>query len=220
MYKRIVALSDMHGQLVDVDQINQLNPDIVIVAGDSAPFSNHSNDFQMHWFENVFNPWLNGINTTVVGIGGNHDFALESNPDWAREAINWHYLDRYGVTIASLKLWGSAYVPNLPEWAFHASEHKLWDIYQAIPDDIDILITHGPAEGILDTTSYTHVGSAALAEWFKTREKLPKIHISGHIHEAYGKTEVYGTKFYNVSVLNRDYRPTNEPTLIELMKED
>lgn len=32
MYKRIVALSDMHGQLVDVDQINQLNPDIVVVG--------------------------------------------------------------------------------------------------------------------------------------------------------------------------------------------
>jgi len=54
-----------------------------------------------------------------------------------------------GTTIEDLKFWGSPVQPEFFNWAFNRERGedicKHWDL---IPDDTDILITHGPAFGI------------------------------------------------------------------------
>lgn len=68
---------------------------------------------------------------------------------------------------------------------------QLDNIWQSIPDDIDILITHGPPKGIMDVTAdmYTgelvHVGSKSLMGQVDERIK-PRIHAFGHIHDEPG----------------------------------
>jgi Icc-related predicted phosphoesterase len=59
---------------------------------------------------------------------------------------------------------------------------KLWS---AIPEDTDVLVTHGPPFGILDQNyNKEHVGCESLTE--HVLRIKPQLHIFGHIHEDYG----------------------------------
>lgn len=44
----------------------------------------------------------------------------------------------------------------------------------------------------------------------------PKVHIFGHIHEAYGDLKVGDTHYYNASYVNLGYAPANKPFIIEV----
>ncbi|MEI6873153.1 MAG: UvrD-helicase domain-containing protein, partial [Verrucomicrobiota bacterium] len=58
-----------------------------------------------------------------------------------------------GVTIEGLKIWGSPYSPRFFDWAFNCDRGEdIAQHWRLIPDDTDILITHGPPAGILDRT--------------------------------------------------------------------
>lgn len=89
------------------------------------------------------------------------------------------------------------------------------ELWKSIPENIDVLITHGPPYGILDKT-YDKV-NAGCKGLLKFVERLkPKVHIFGHIHEAYGELKVGDTHFYNASYVNLGYRPANDPFMIEV----
>jgi len=128
------------------------------------------------------------------------------------------YLNDSGVSIDGLKIWGSPIQPWFYDWAFNRQRGA--DIlrhWNQIPEDTDLLITYGPAHGILDlTTSNESVGCSDLLS--RIREVNPQVHISGHIHEAYGELEKFGIKFINASVVNANYMMTNEPIEIELAR--
>jgi len=88
-----------------------------------------------------------------------------------------------------------------------------------IPNDVDILITHGPPRGILDLLSINNrrdgelpnVGCDHLLS--KIQEVKPKIHIFGHIHESRGMFESDGTFFINASSLGENYEPAGPPII-------
>jgi Icc-related predicted phosphoesterase len=115
-----------------------------------------------------------------------------------------------------IKIWGSPVTPWFFNWAFNRHRgdpiKKHWDL---IPGDTDVLITHGPVFSVLDKTSNgQHVGCEDLLK--KVQEIKPKVHVCGHIHEAYGKVEETGTKFFNASILNERYLMVNSPIAFEL----
>ena len=95
-------------------------------------------------------------------------------------------------------------------------EMSLSKIWAQIPEDTNVLITHGPSYGFCDVVKHSgardpHVGSQSLTHRKKLLTGL-KYHISGHIHEAYGQQGI------NVcaSVLNERYNLVNEPILLEI----
>lgn len=130
----------------------------------------------------------------------------------------------------TLKIWGSPWTR-----AFHGmnpkckafiidKEERLFDKFELIPHDTDILITHYPPYGILDGIpqedgSLFHVGSHALYNCSEYIENL-KLHIFGHIHEGYGIEERFLSntmvKSINASIVNEYYKPVNKPIRIEL----
>ena len=82
--------------------------------------------------------------------------------------------------------------PRFYDWAFNRNRgkdiKKHWDL---IPDNIDVLLTHGPAYGILDKTigqNRGNKGDRADCEDLldKIKQVKPMIHAFGHIHEDYG----------------------------------
>jgi len=120
-----------------------------------------------------------------------------------------------------IKIWGSPVQPEFFNWAFNRARSKPesrdfgnqggynhhdfigthWDM---IPKDTDILITHGPAHGFLDQVKMLgspnlgqNVGCELLAD--KIAEIKPKLHVSGHIHEARG---VFVDKLRNITYVN------------------
>jgi Icc-related predicted phosphoesterase len=120
------------------------------------------------------------------------------------------------VQIEGCTIWGSAITPWFFNWAFNRKRgndiNKHWKL---IPSDTQLLITHGPAYGILDAVeNEKHVGCVDLLK--KVKEVMPKVHITGHIHEAYGRVKIGDTLFINASVLNEAYQLVNTPQTFQI----
>jgi Icc-related predicted phosphoesterase len=125
-------------------------------------------------------------------------------------------LNDSGVEIEGMTVWGSPITPFFFDWAFnrHRGAHirRHWDL---IPAGVDILVTHGPPYGILDRTARGQC--VGCEELLPVVERLrPRLHVFGHIHEAYGQVEVKGTRFVNASVLDLHYRRVNAPVVIDV----
>ena len=81
--------------------------------------------------------------------------------------------------------------------------------------DTDLLVTHGPPKGILDLTPRGEpVGCEELRE--AVRRVKPRLHVFGHIHHAYGRHVVDGTRFVNASICDEFYEPSNRPVVVDL----
>jgi Icc-related predicted phosphoesterase len=126
------------------------------------------------------------------------------------------------VEIEGVKIYGSPVQPEFHAWAFNKQRgpeiKKYWD---AIPEDTEILISHGPAAGILDVVCYAdgtpkeRVGCHDLYDRVMNLKYL-KHHIFGHIHSGYGYVEHNGKHFWNASICDEGYMPSNDPHIIEL----
>ena len=206
---KIVCISDTHSLH---RHIKIPDGDLLIHAGDV------SSRGDMSEIED-FNEWLGTLpHPHKVIIAGNHDFGFERYPKQAKALIkNAKYLNDSKIVIGGLKIWGSPVQPWFYQWAFNRKRgkdiRKHWDM---IPTDTDILITHGPPYGILDDTERGEkVGCADLMDTVQTRVR-PRLHVFGHVHEAYGQQQVGGTLFVNAAVVNLDYRPVNEAIVVEV----
>jgi predicted phosphohydrolase len=206
---QIVAISDTHGQHADL----RLPPgDVLIHAGDVSGRGKESEivDF-LQWFAAQPHPHK-------IMIAGNHDFYFERESEERIRPIippNVTYLNDSGTTVNGLRIWGSPVSPWFFDWAFNrqrgADIQRHWNL---IPADTDILITHGPVQGILDrTTRGEAVGCENLLATVQAIR--PRYFICGHIHEAFGMVEKNGTTFINASVLDERYRLVNEPVVVE-----
>jgi len=154
-----------------------------------------------------------------IFIAGNHDFYFEKEKKEEVEKVipsNVIYLNDPGITIEGIKIWGSPVQPWFFNWAFNRQRgEEIAKHWALIPDDTDILVTHGPAFGVLDKTFRgEEVGCADLLE--RIKKVKPQFYIAGHIHEAYGQVEKDGTHFINASVLDLRYQLVNEPVEFEI----
>lgn len=206
MIKRIALLSDLHGYLpIDVPEV-----DLVVIAGDVCPVSDHSKDRQRIWLKTTFQKWLQTL-PPVIGTFGNHDFYPEADPEIRNELLGTWLIDE-AAEWEGLKFWGSPYTPTFYNWAFMEDDHILEKRWAQIPDDTDILITHGPAYGIGDLTMEgDNVGSGTLRD--HVRRVNPQIHVFGHIHEGYGD---WGNGMINASLMTRSYNPLNKIIVVEI----
>ena len=89
-----------------------------------------------------------------------------------------------------------------------ANSPEIKQIWSKIPNDVDVLITHGPPANILDLTiSNEHAGCAQLLK--RIKQIKPRLHVFGHIHEGYGREEQDSTIFVNASTCNLRYKPVS-----------
>jgi len=176
--------------------------------------------------------WLNAQDYShIIMVAGNHDFMFERNPLMAKQLLenygsNITYLEDSSVTVEGLKIWGSPYTPWFNSWAFNLYEPELKKQWDKIPDDTDILITHGPPYKILDqvqaiysSNKGEHVGCKHLLQ--RIKEVKPMYHIFGHIHEQYSISmpkDIPDTTFINASIMNVRYSPVNSPFTIYIDK--
>jgi Icc-related predicted phosphoesterase len=201
---KVVTISDTHNYN---EKIKVPDGDILIHAGDLT---------SMGYFGEIARAldWLSSLpHQYKILVPGNHDFfAMDSS-----EAFNTlckqrsiHCLLNNKIAIDGLKIWGSPYTPTFGDWAFMHSESELFRIFEKIPNDLDILITHGPPKGILDEVGRgDNTGSSSLLECVMRAK--PRFHIFGHIHE-YGCEikKINETTFINACVLDPSYRAWNK----------
>jgi Icc-related predicted phosphoesterase len=154
----------------------------------------------------------------LIFIAGNHDHRFETNPLDIKAILEKYplvtYLEDNWVEVNGVKIYGSPWQPEFYNWAFNLPRNG-WELEQKwkdIPEDTDILITHGPPQGHLDTSGPPWNQPNLGCELLRVRvdELKPKIHVFGHIHGSAGHKEYGGTHFINASILNEDYVQVND----------
>jgi Icc-related predicted phosphoesterase len=121
-----------------------------------------------------------------------------------------------GVEIGGLRIWGSPVTP-LYGGAFGISENEERKRHWAkIPEATDILITHGPAYGVLDTApgSQQNEGCRELLE--RVHRVRPRLHVFGHIHRAYGVLRTKHTLFVNAALFGEAGDLDKPPIVLDL----
>jgi len=207
---KFVAISDTHCRHRN---LKLPKGDVLLHAGDIS-YKGDKNEIEdfLDWFSKLSFPHK-------IFIAGNHDFFFEKEKDAIIRKLlpdTVHYLKDEEIIINGIKIWGSPYTPWFYRWAFNKRRGQpLAAHWNNIPADTDILLTHGPVYGILDIViNEQHAGDKDLLQ--KVMEVKPKVHVCGHIHEAYGFVKRGGTKFINACVLNESYELVNKPLVFEL----
>jgi len=225
MKTRITILSDTHTRHGLIPMEDLPGGDILIHAGDIM-------NSGFNYTEILdFCKWFGSLDqyTDKVFIAGNHDRVFENHPEEIQEILN-HFLNidylqdeqltLYGdgpngdMPENNIRIYGSPWQPWFYDWAFNLPRNgiQLAANWEAIPDNTDILVTHGPAFGTLDTVEgrrHNNLGCELLAE--RIERLRPKIHICGHIHSGYGYQFKNGTHFFNAAVLDEQYNYTQKP---------
>jgi len=216
---RVTLVSDTHNKHKHVHN-NGLGDlpggDILIHAGD---ISSMGYDHEI----TEFSKWYDQLEYThKIFIAGNHDWGFQKRFDKATEIVNSYktidYLQDdcilYGNDEQIVKIYGTPWQPEFCNWAFNLPKNspELNSKWEAIHLDTDILVTHGPAFGILDTVDgkrAEHLGCELLRE--RIAAVKPKIHVCGHIHTGYGYYFNGETHFFNAAALNEQYSYAHKP---------
>ena len=217
---RLTILSDTHTKHGLIPLTDLPGGDLLIHAGDIMNSGYNKNDIL------DFCTWFHSLEQydKKIFIAGNHDRMFENHPEGVEELLNIYFdidylqdegYDLYDLdTDTSTKIYGSPWQPEFYSWAFNLPKNgiELAGKWEAIPDNTDILITHGPAFGTLDTVAgrpWDNLGCELLAE--RIERLKPKIHVCGHIHSGRGYEFKNGTHFFNASVLDEQYEYTQKP---------
>lgn len=211
----IDCISDLHGYYPELE-----GGDLLIVAGDLT-----ASDLPKEHYG--FLSWIGHQNyKKKIWIAGNHDNFLRE-VKYSQLKSDFEYLCDSGTEFEGLKIWGSPWTKTFKRMNPHCkaftcdTEEELAEKWDLIPDDIDILVTHGPSFGNFDWIKNQNgnvgpsVGSVSL--WLKCLKIRPKLHVFGHIHEAYGQAIHHnGIKLVNASYVNEYYKPVNKPIRVIL----
>ncbi|CEJ82715.1 Putative Phosphoesterase [[Torrubiella] hemipterigena] len=163
---------------------------------------------------------LNWINTLPhkykIVIGGNHDSLLDpayvarfperlhEEPGTSHSDLDWGgiiYLCNTSVTLTmdegrTISVYGSPWTPQFGTFAFqYPPIREVWP--NTIPDDTDIVVTHGPPLGHLDLE-----GKGCPQLLHEVKRVRPKLVVFGHIHAGRGRDVItydgFGTAYDGV----------------------
>jgi predicted phosphohydrolase len=219
---RCWLISDTHNHHAKLNVPNGL--DVVIHCGDESECGNE-------WLNEpearAFFEWYSSLDGGIkMFVPGNHSTAVERGlirPDQYPEI---QFLIHEQIKLDGLVVFGTPYTPKFFDWAYMRAREDLDIVWQSIPDNVDILISHGPPKGILDVTrdldtrEPIHVGSKSLMRHVKQRIK-PMLHAFGHIHDEpgirnFGVSEASGITFVNCSCCNLGSKLVNHGLVVDL----
>lgn len=207
---RVWHISDTHTyheQLKIPEEI-----DMVFFSGDcSNPRDKFENEKEVRNFITWFS--LLPIKYKIF-VAGNHDTSIEkgliTKDNFEQAGII--YLENDFIEIEGIKIWGSPITPNFGTgWSFNKDRAVINRVWEHIPEDTDILVTHGPPRGILDA-SYNREGILEFCGCSALKKRVlkiePKLMLFGHIHNCEDiinagtlKLSSYRTIFSNGSVV-------------------
>lgn len=202
-WTRFVCISDTHSRVFSIPA-----GDVLLHAGDLSSWGHpHQLHTTLLWLKSQKHP-------TKIIIAGNHDLCLDPNfsgdttlekeeieqlreirtimkSDALREA-DIYYLEHepFAFVTPAGRTWKAYGSPAARKYARGAFQYSSSDeasaIYQKIPTDTEILLTHTPPYMTLDRTRREkNAGCRQLAERLATLETC-RLHVFGHIHEAHG----------------------------------
>ena len=208
----ILHISDTHGYHYMIPYDRFIGVDLLIHSGDESNWKDPYKNLQecldfIEWYKSI--PVKHKI-----FVAGNHSTAIERRlivkADFEKAGII--YLENEEVIIEGLKIYGSPYTPSFGSgWAFNKDRAKISRVWENIPDDTDILVTHGPPKGILDL-SYNRNNELEFCGDLSLKKRIkaiqPKLVCFGHIHnndnitnQGYVKLADHDTIYSNGSIV-------------------
>ena len=202
---KILHLSDLHSNLPQLKLIDN-EFDCLVISGDICPNNLKDNlitenghtslrwfserDFQKKWLNEKFLPWINTLPfkyDDIILLNGNHDLIdfteIFKYSLYQGESFFNHKGLKFGLITGVLKYSGL--------WFDEINEDMFMHRILALPQDLDILITHCPPSNIMDNVSTEdnrRIGSSSLYKAiFGLEGKIPyfnklSAHFYGHVH--------------------------------------
>lgn len=181
---RILHISDTHALHSYLGYPDDY--DMVVFSGD---FTNHYDVFRNEPEARDFLNWYSALPIKYkILVAGNHDaYAFEHGKELREfcKMNNIIYLENESVVIEGVKIWGSPYTPQYGDWYFMKDRAKINKVWQQIPDDTDIIVTHGPPKGALDISfnRFNVMENCGCSALMKRIEDInPQLVLFGHIH--------------------------------------
>lgn len=237
MKMRITHISDTHNKH---NQLNGLLPggDLLIHSGDISSLGRKSevNRF-VNWFNDI-NHYTHKIfiagnhdmtfdreillRDKLAHFEGKTEYdteCAEGKPEWLEELLGIHlhpnvyYLENSFVILDDIKIWGSPITPSFGYgWGFNKDRgYDINQIWNQIPNDTDIVITHGPIHSYCDRTDRGGLNVGCEQLYHRLNEVQPQLHFSGHIHEAYGYRNTNWGYAFNGCNCDLSYLVNNKP---------
>ena len=206
---RLVFVSDTHGQH---EEHGVLEADLLVHCGDLCGGARRGEEEIAR-----LDDWFSRQRAEqILVVGGNNDLAVQRRLEQGRPAFRHaRVLQDEAVEVGGLRIYGSPWVPDLAGMAYYADTAELKRRWAAIPDGLDLLITHTPPAGVLDrSSSGQRLGCRQLARAVAAR--APRVHAFGHVHASYGTAQSGGTTFINASSLARGQPRLRPPVVLEL----
>ncbi|CAK9013872.1 unnamed protein product [Durusdinium trenchii] len=170
-WTRFVCFSDTHGFHGRIPEYHQPAADVLLHAGD---FTMQGEIAKVQSFAE----WLKAYPAREkLVIAGNHDLSFDpayclshmqktSMCEEAKAALegSCRYLEDEMVEVLGYHIYGSPWQPEFCSWAFGLPRGEpLAQVWEKMPDRVDVLMTHGPAHCILDLcSSGIHAGCEEL----------------------------------------------------------
>ncbi len=222
----ISTISDTHGMHAGV-----LIPkcDVLVHSGDVL---NNGTELPML---RAFDEWAGrlidqGVCKHVVCSFGNHDLILDPNQTRDFQAT---YVDPADVLknviplinketiIEGVKFYGVPQTNFFYNWGFNVPMGYMKPYMDAIPDDTDVLVTHGPPYGGYGGITVEGEDAGSFECTQRLKELKVKLVVCGHIHKGYGRymlprKDGGGTVVLNSSICTEKYQPTNAPQVFSL----
>lgn len=227
----IVHISDTHGKHKEL-QIPQC--DLLVATGDYGGRTSLADmlDF-LEWLH--FQPARKKI-----FIAGNHDHVLSKTPCPSENTgvvARMVHLQHYNALMANIAkypdikyledrtyVWEGLTIHGMPwspefhpdNWVYNATQHDMYKYLGRVPNNVDVLLSHGPAYGHMDLipeaykahpSEDVHRGCPLLTSAIKRRFLNLKLFAFGHIHQAVKGTGLgsdnYGVRMINISLTRR-----------------
>ena len=238
MKKRITHISDTHNKHKQLNG-KLSGGDILIHSGDISSLGRkHEVEGFIDWFNKIDNYthkiFIAGNHDMSFDRevllrskldyfdGGRNNWdtpCADGKPEWLNDLLAvelnpgvW-YLENSDVTIDGIKIWGSPITPSFGYgWAFNKNRgYDINEVWNTIPMDTNIVITHGPIHSYCDRTDRGGLNVGCEQLYHRLNEVKPQLHFSGHIHEAYGYRHTDWGYAFNGCSCDLGYMVNNMP---------
>lgn len=143
------------------------------------------------------------------------------------EKVTYLFHESYVYTSKAGKeysIFGTPYCKLFGNWAYMEMDNVLDRLYQDIPENLDILLTHDAPFGVSDIIlqedcpwydGKTHIGNKPLSKAILGKD--PKIVLHGHLHSTSREFEDWGySKVINCSIKDENYSPIYDPIIFDI----
>jgi len=198
--------SDLHGDLTSLLTSTE-TPDVWVCTGDFFPNAprpivpSEQVEYQTTWFHS-HSAELKArfAGKPVLFLGGNHDFVNLAELLTNSGYLTAHKVGMDGVTVDGVRFAGFPEIRYIKgEWKGEVTNTDLAVlVVELFGNPPDVLLTHAPPAGILDSVDDSYVGIGPLTSALSYTPHNVRAHLFGHGHDQGGQTtEEMGIRFYN-----------------------